>query len=226
MLIRKSQQSEIMDDFSIADERIDIALKEIKTINKFLGGNSTSKSGLLQLIGKIEYSGVLKILDIGAGGSDNISVNKEVLKNVQVTCLDINKRSCFYIKNNNLGDIVICGNALNLPFKESSFDIVHASLFLHHFGDEDILYILKSCLYISKYGIIINDLQRSVFAFVGIKLLTLLFSQSKMVRNDAPLSVRRGFLKNELFKILSEIKPASFLIKSRWAFRWLLVIKK
>ena len=226
MLIRKSRQPEIMDDFSINDNRIDIALKELKVINKYLGGNSTSQKGFIHLMYDIPGSDKINILDIGAGGSDNINVIRENRKNVQITCLDINKRSCLYIKNNRLGNYVICGDALHLPFKKSSFDIVHASLFIHHFGEVDIKNILNSCIYISKYGIVINDLQRSVFAFIGIKLLTLLFSQSKMVKNDAPLSVKRGFLKNELKNILSALDSPDFMLKSLWAFRWLIVIKK
>ena len=226
MFIRKSHQTEIMDDFSITDDRIDFALKELKTINKYLGGNSTTKDGIIRLMRNINSTGKLKILDIGSGGSDNLQININECVEFQITCLDINTRTCRYIINNSKVDNVICGDAFNIPFKKSSFDIVHASLFLHHFSDNDIKKILKSCLDISKHGIIINDLQRSVLAFAGIKLLTFLFSQSIMVRNDAPLSVKRGFLKSELIKILSEIKCASLILKSKWAFRWLVVIIK
>ena len=226
MFIRKSHQPEIMDDFSITDDRIDLALKELKTINKYLGGNSTTKDGIIRLMRNINSTGKLNILDIGAGGSDNLQINKNEWGEVQVTCLDINTRTCRYIRNKSKEDNIICGDAFNIPFKKSSFDIVHASLFLHHFSDNDIKKILKSCLDISKHGIIINDLQRSVLAFAGIKLLTFLFSRSIMVRNDAPLSVKRGFLKNELIEILSEIKYASLILKSKWAFRWLVIIIK
>jgi hypothetical protein len=41
--MKRSYEPELMDDFSIRDERVDLALKELKIINKFLGGISTSK---------------------------------------------------------------------------------------------------------------------------------------------------------------------------------------
>ena len=59
-----------MDDFSIQDERIDEALSELKIINKYLGGISTTKSALSYFIQS--QNDELKILDIGSGSSDNL----------------------------------------------------------------------------------------------------------------------------------------------------------
>jgi hypothetical protein len=47
-----------------------------------------------------------------------------------------------------------------------------------------------------------------------------------MVKNDGPLSVKRAFVKKELFKILKELEIEYFLIKRKWAFRWLIIIYK
>ena len=73
---------------------------------------------------------------------------------------------------------------------------------------------------------IINDLRRSVWALIGIKTLIYLFSKSTMVKNDAPLSVKRGFIKSELINLLEELKITNYKIKRKWAFRWLIVIPK
>jgi len=73
---------------------------------------------------------------------------------------------------------------------------------------------------------IINDLRRSVWALIGIKLLTILFSKSSMVKNDAPLSVKRGFIKSELIDMLKSLKIINYKIKRKWAFRWLVAIPK
>lgn len=225
MFLKRSYQKEIMDDFSITDERIIDALNELKVINKFLGGNSATKKGMKSFLKKHSSSDKIKILDVGAGGSDNFSLGKFSNEKIEITSFDINKGVCRYTNNQKRKGNVICGDVFHLPFKDSSFDIVHASLFLHHFNEEEINNLLERFLKISRHGIIINDLQRSIFALAGIKLLTLLFSSSKMVKNDGPLSVRRGFLKNELKEILSQIKFSSY-IKYRWAFRWLAVITK
>jgi hypothetical protein len=76
--------------------------------------------------------------------------------------------------------------------------------FLHHFTEEEIVFLIKKFLRIGRKGIIINDLQRSYLAFIGIKILTILFSKSELVKNDAPLSVKRGFKKNDLVRLFAE----------------------
>ena len=226
MFKRRSYQKEIMDDFSITDDRIKTALNELKIINKYLGGRTTSKRGLEIISRKINHNHKITVLDVGSGGSDNFKYNDDDGRIICLTSLDINKGVCRYVNASRSDVDVVCGDALILPFKESSFDIIHISLFLHHFNEGEINNLMQCFMKISRYGIIVNDLQRSVFAYAGIKLLTSLFSKSEMVKNDGPLSVKRGFVKNELKEIFSRVKSTSATIKYRWAFRWLAVIIK
>lgn len=226
MFKRKSYQKEIMDDFSITDDRIKTALNELEIINKYLGGRSTSRRGLEIISRKIKSNNKITVLDVGSGGSDNVKYLDNDGRMIFVTSLDINKGVCRYVKGDRPDIRVVCGNALNLPFKESSFDIIHVSLFLHHFNEGEINNLMQRFMKISRYGVIVNDLHRSILAYTCIKLLTFLFSKSEMVKNDGPLSVKRGFLKHELKEIFSCIKFSSVTIKYRWAFRWLAVIIK
>jgi hypothetical protein len=52
------------------------------------------------------------------------------------------------------------------------------------------------------------------------------FSKSEMVKNDGPLSVKRAFVKKELLEMLNDLGIKRFLIKRKWAFRWLVIIYK
>jgi ubiquinone/menaquinone biosynthesis C-methylase UbiE len=210
-----------MDDFSILDERIDAALKELKVINKYLGGISTTRAALKYFI-NAENQG-LKILDIGSGSSDNLIAVRRKYSKLQIFSIDKNIRALSSSKNS-LSKIN--SNAFHLPFKNKSCDIIHIALFIHHFTEEQIQILLKEFLRICKKGIIINDLQRSFLALWGIKILTFLFSKSDMVKNDAPLSVKRGFTKPELLKLFSSDSSSKIIIKKMWAFRWMVVIKK
>jgi len=210
-----------MDDFSIQDERIDEALSELKIINKYLGGISTTKSALSYFIQS--KNDELKILDIGSGSSDNLLAAKNKYPNLHILSIDKNLR---VLTNSKKLSNKINADAFSLPLKNKSYDIIHVALFLHHFTEEQINIMLKEFLRISKRGIIINDLQRSYFALLGIKILTVLFSKSQMVKNDGPLSVKRGFTKPEILKLLSDVGVTNFVIKKTWAFRWMVVIKK
>ena len=210
-----------MDDFSIQDDRIDRALHELKIINKYLGGISTTKSALKYFVESKNED--LKILDIGSGSSDNLTAAKNKYPNLKIFSIDKNLRALSSSKNNLKK---INSDAFNLPVKNNVCDIVHAALFLHHFTFEELQKLLIEFLRIARKGIIINDLQRSYLALLGIKILTFLFSKSEMVKNDAPLSVKRGFTKQEMLKLLSDVGATNFVIKKKWAFRWMVVIKK
>jgi 2-polyprenyl-3-methyl-5-hydroxy-6-metoxy-1,4-benzoquinol methylase len=220
--IKREFTKEIMDDFSIQDERIDLALSELNVVNKFLGGNSATHFGVKLLSGNNHSNHKLSILDVGAGSSEVLQ--NKINDECDVYSLDLNFRVCEFLKEKSIDANVLFANALRLPFKEKSVDIVHLSLFLHHFTDPEIISILKMSLKISKAGIVINDLRRSWFAYIGILLLTKLFSKSEMVKNDGPLSVKRGFIKNDLKNILKQLGIVRFKVYRRWAFRWLVVI--
>ena len=77
----------------------------------------------------------------------------------------------------------------------------------------------------STLGFFVNDLHRHPLAYHSIKLITSLFSKSYLVKNDAPLSVARGFKKDELIEILQQSSIIHYQLKWMWAFRWLLIYK-
>jgi 2-polyprenyl-3-methyl-5-hydroxy-6-metoxy-1,4-benzoquinol methylase len=223
MFLSRNYQPEMMDDFSIEDDRIDRALEELKLVNRFLGGISTTGSAINKLVKANHPMNELKILDVGSGASDILVALKRKFKDLEITSIDINKRASRYLKNDSAINYIVCGDVKAIPFKDSKFDLIHASLFFHHFKEEEIKNILINLFPLCKHAIIVNDLRRSIFALIGIKLLTGLFSRSDMVKNDAPLSVKRGFTRAELKNIMDELKY-NYIIKRKWAFRWCLII--
>ena len=74
----------------------------------------------------------------------------------------------------------------------------------------------------SEIGFFINDLQRNWFAYHSIKLITKIFSSSYLVKNDAPLSVARGFHKSEWEQLLQEAGIKNYSVEWKWAFRYLI----
>jgi ubiquinone/menaquinone biosynthesis C-methylase UbiE len=223
MLGPRSSLLEMIDDMSITDERIDDALKELKVVNHFLGGGNVSRLGVARVTRTLPKDLPLRILDCGAGGSDLPRVLSSLDKRVEVTALDLNVRACQHAASKFASSHVVNASAFRLPFRDRAFDIVHASLFCHHFGPHELRSLLAEWSRVARIGIVINDLQRSAMAYLGIMALTRLFSRSIMVRNDAPLSVRRGFLKNELLEITAAYSRVT--ITRHWAFRWLVTIE-
>jgi hypothetical protein len=97
-----------------------------------------------------------------------------------------------------------------------------ASMFLHHFPGDQARKIVREMNRVARDGVLINDLQRNEFAYLAIKALTRIMPATKMVRNDAPLSVARGFNRAELYRIGRKAGMANIKIKWKWAFRWVM----
>jgi hypothetical protein len=116
-------------------------------------------------------------------------------------------------------------------YKEINFanekpDIIFSSLFCHHFTENELIRMLDWMQKNSTIGYFINDLHRHPIAYHFIKIATGMFSKSYLVKNDAPLSVLRGFKKNEWKTILEKAGIKNYSIKWKWAFRYLIIVSK
>jgi len=211
---------------SIQGEPLDDAFQELARINRWLGGCSTSLEGINSLVIDLPRRDALSILDVGAGGADIVDAVQTKFANVSFTAFDLNQGACRTAAKRHPSITVVQGSVFALPFQDQSFDIIHVSLFLHHFTEQELHGILRTLMNAARYGIVINDLRRSLFAYIGISILTRLFSRSAMVKNDGPLSVRKGFTKMELTRLCMTLSPNSFSIRRKWAYRWLVCLKK
>ena len=105
----------------------------------------------------------------------------------------------------------------------ASVDIIHCSLFCHHLKDDELIELFSYMNRHAKTGFIINDLHRNWFAYYSIKFLTRLLNGSTLVKNDAPLSVLRGFKKMELENLLEKANVKNVYVNWKWAFRYLVL---
>jgi len=222
---KRSTISELMDNFSMSQHDLDVNLLELETINKLLGGYAVSLNGILKL--NLSKNKETTVADIGCGGGDGMIFIQQELKkkgiNARMIGIDANPKAIEYAKTRckNHPDFVwICA-----PFQEIKnleADVIHCSLFAHHFYNED-LHVLSRLMKTARVGFVINDLHRHWLAYYSISILTRLFSNSHLVQNDARLSVAKGFSKDELLEIFSDSNLKEFKLKWKWAFRWQLV---
>jgi 2-polyprenyl-3-methyl-5-hydroxy-6-metoxy-1,4-benzoquinol methylase len=229
----RSHAVEIMDDLSCSGEVVDQSLKELDFINKWLGGNPVTLEGVDRLLAqhKISSSYHLHLADIGCGSGTMLNQIAASLtkKNIPFTLtgIDANPNIIAYAANtfsNNTSIAFRSENIFEDSFRSKSFDIVTATLFLHHFTGAELTDILRTLKQQVKFGIVINDLHRHPLAYYSIRLLTRLFSKSDMVKFDGPLSVLRGFSRQEWVEILEAAGIKTYSIKWKWAFRWQVII--
>jgi 2-polyprenyl-3-methyl-5-hydroxy-6-metoxy-1,4-benzoquinol methylase len=230
---QRSYQEELLDRNDIPFDDIKKNMQELDFINTWLGGHDITIRGVRKIAGNRKK---IIVCEIGCGGGDNLkAINRWAQKkgisleiigiDIKSACIDFAKENCAEIENASW----ICSDykLAQLPVKP---DIVFSSLFCHHFDDDGVRNIFHWMYQNSKLGFFINDLQRHPLAYYSIKLLSAIFSRSYMVKNDAPLSVLRGFSKAELDLMLKDslldINSIGYSINWQWAFRWLLIATK
>jgi 2-polyprenyl-3-methyl-5-hydroxy-6-metoxy-1,4-benzoquinol methylase len=232
-LKNRSYEAELIDDLNLSNDDLRQNLEELATINKWLGGNEVTTSGLKKLLSINTHNSTtrnLKIADIGCGGGDmlNLMANWATKQKIKAAFIGIDANEFMIdfakLRTASFQNIAyIKEDAFSEKIKTLYLDIATMTLFCHHFTEPQLIELLVNLRKNCKIGLIINDLHRHWFAYYSISWLTRLFSKSYLVKNDARLSVWRGFHKAELIAILKSAGFEHFSIKWRWAFRWEIV---
>ncbi|MBX2895349.1 MAG: methyltransferase domain-containing protein [Cyclobacteriaceae bacterium] len=227
----RSVAEEVMDDLNCEGEVVNQTLRELDVINRWLGGNVVTLSALRQMWASIPLQQNLAIADLGCGSGEMLRIIGRIAKKqnrtVTLQGFDANPHITTYATTHSNGFKNIsffAANVFDAKFQQQSFDIIIATLFTHHFTDQQLTELLRAWKQQARVGIIINDIHRHPLAYYSIKWLTLVFSKSEMVKYDAPLSVLRAFKKSDLEKILNGAGIKHYTLRWRWAFRWQLII--
>jgi 2-polyprenyl-3-methyl-5-hydroxy-6-metoxy-1,4-benzoquinol methylase len=225
----RSHKKELLDLDDIPFDAIKKNMDELEFINKYLGGHQITIEGFKKLLG---HKKEITVCEIGCGGGDNLMAIYKWCKKKKITAkfigIDINA-DCIAVarsKCDHANFSFSVSDYRNPLFSDNKPDIIFSSLFCHHFTDEELVFMLRWMINNSSTGIFINDLHRHSLAYHSIHFLTKIFSDSYLVKNDAPLSVLRGFTKKDWELILQKAGFNSYSLNWKWAFRWLLAIKR
>lgn len=226
----RSNEAELMDDLTLDSDELRQNLEELEVVNRWLGGYSPVIDALEKHWNKEKK---IKIADIGSGGGDTLRVIAEWARRKKLDWEGIGiDANSFMInfsreKSQNFPEISFEKiDIFDASFQEKKYDFVVCSLFCHHFSDEDLIKMFKQLYQQSNICLIINDLHRNWLAYYGIYILTRLFNGSRLVKNDAPLSVKRAFKHKDLKNIIEKANITNYKISWRWAFRWQVIMKK
>lgn len=237
-LRQRSQALELLDAPNIPRADLWRNLAELDTINRWLGGHAITLAGLQRLLVNLpprlsesEAPHRLRIVDIGCGGGDSLKAIAAWLKvakvaqqiqaaglQLELTGVDL-KPECLEFAQQACQGLNIHWICSDYRLLENEYDIVLTSLFCHHLDSVQLHEFLLWAKIHAKMGLLINDLHRHPLAWWGIRILTSLFSRSHLVKNDAPLSVWRGFSRSELAEALAETGWKADL-EWCWAFRY------
>ena len=217
----RSQKKELLDQEEIPSADLFQNLRELDFINHWLGGYNISFDALKKVI---KPGNPYVLADIGCGGGDTLKRihqwNKKAGYQLALYGVDIKPVCITYAQENLKGASVelICDDYRHIFNHLKQVDIIHACLFCHHLAEHQLVELVQFALR-NKSVLVINDLERNPLAYYSIKWLTQLFSKSYLVKHDAPLSVLRGFKKEEWTAILEKAGAVNFSVRNKWAFR-------
>jgi len=179
-------------------------LRDLRRVNRWLGGAALSAKALEALAGPAAEAGTaISLLDVGTGAADIplslIETWRRRGRRLEVTAIDERAEVVAAARASDPRVLATprlsfaIADGRSLPYPDAAFDVAHASLVLHHLEPADAVLMLREMDRVSSRGIIVNDLHRNQLSLAGAWLLSHLATVNRYSRHDAPLSVRRAY---------------------------------
>jgi 2-polyprenyl-3-methyl-5-hydroxy-6-metoxy-1,4-benzoquinol methylase len=225
----RSDQPEILDDFELTGHDLERNLRELEFVNRYLGGNTILRKGVQRLLLPLDAQNCTKVVDVGCGGGDTLRYMLKVANrkhwSLQLVGVDANARTIDYARRSSAGLPIeyVQGNALQVDLQGLNADVVCFNLFLHHFSDDQIVEMLRTCRK-NQTAILINDLERSKLAYLLFTWVSYLARFSFVGRHDGKLSIKKAFVRRDWQKLLASAGIRHYSIRWKWAFRYLVLI--
>jgi SAM-dependent methyltransferase len=201
---RAAGQLELMDRPIDAPEELEANLADIEFANRWLGGIAPIRRA-------VRRAGARAILDVGSGSGDvPLALVRDGRRrgiDVRVTCLDHSEAMLAIARRRTGGDAALTfvrGEGERLPFGDAAFDVVTCTLALHHFEPPAARELLREMRRVARITPVVGDLRRSRVAFAGTWLYAHLTTRNRLTRHDAPLSVRRAYVPDEVLTLARE----------------------
>ncbi len=210
-------EQEMLD--SASDQEAARNLRDITRINAITG----AKREILRQIGQyFAANDKFRFLDVGAASGDFAKAVSRHFKQSSPFCLDLQFRNLKLAPQQK-----VQADAFRLPFPDGSFDIVHCSLFLHHFDSSDTKLLLNEMNRVASKLVLIQDLHRHWISYYFLPFTQFFFRWNKITVEDGMKSVAAGWRRNELESILFHCGLLKHS-KIRWhfpSFRYFIAIK-
>lgn len=214
-LRRRSGEPELL-DAGVSSGETARSLADLRLVNRLLAGR---RRLLAAVRPHLESGG--RLLDVGCGSGDVPDFLRERLAPPPIVVgLDV--------KRSHLGGIPdtvrpVVADVRALPFPEAAFDVVTASLLLHHFDDESLIPLLRGLYRVTARALVVSDLHRAAVPHLfGTVTFPLLF-RSPVSVHDGLVSIRRGFRPAELRRAFDQAGIPHVRVGRHFPYRLLAV---
>jgi ubiquinone/menaquinone biosynthesis C-methylase UbiE len=194
--MKRRPTRELLDDDLGTPAEVAASLKDLRWFNRWFGGIATTRQ-LFEAATKSMGRTHFDVLEVASGDGFLIETitNELGRAGIQLSTTLLDRALSHLPVNGRMRKVT--GDALRLPFLDSSFDLVSCSLFLHHLSPDQAVGFAGEALRVSRHGVLVHDLVRHpvhlALAYAGLPLY-----RSRITRNDAPASVRQAYTTTEV----------------------------
>ncbi|MCU1348314.1 MAG: Methyltransferase type 11 [Acidobacteria bacterium] len=214
---RRVQHEELLDEHDAPRPDMERSLRDLRRINRWLGGIPIYKRLLRRFGGQIR-----SVLDVGTGTSDLVdSLGDGILR----VGLDFKIDHLLYLREGS-GVHRVVGDATRLPFRNDSVDVVTSAHIFHHFDEDENVTILGESMRVAKRGVVVNDTRRSYPPLLLMHLVGALRLVGRITRFDAPASVERGYTPAEAARVAQRVPAARRAIVRAFPYRFGILLWK
>jgi ubiquinone/menaquinone biosynthesis C-methylase UbiE len=213
---------ELLDTDSGTPAEVAASLGDLRRINRWFGGIATTEDMVRRVARETKQSS-LSLLEVAAGSGYVPEAAQHRLRHrgldLRVTMLD---RAPSHL---NTGNRSVAGDALALPFRDASFDLLSCNLFAHHLSPQDLVRFVDEALRVCRVAVLINDLVRHPL-HMGLVYAGMPLYRSRLTRHDAPASVRQAYTPAEMRTLLANSRAARVEIHRHYLFRMAVIAWK
>lgn len=181
-------------------------LRDLARVNRWLGGASLSRRAIVPLSrGPFDK---VKILDVGTGAADiPLALFRRTAysgPDLQFDAIDVRPEIVEIARDTVHGHRVAVRLARLEDEADGAYDVVHASLVLHHLDAPAASIFLRQAARVASRAVVINDLDRGRQWLWAARVMTRLLTTNRYTRNDASLSVQRAYRPDEVGQLAAE----------------------
>ncbi len=101
----------------------------------------------------------------------------------------------------------------------SDFDVIYCTLFLHHLTESDSIRLMRKMYRSARKTCLIDDLRRTRFGLALAELACRVLTNSPVVRQDGPQSVRAAYADSEFLELAKKAQLPPPTIRHHWPQR-------
>jgi SAM-dependent methyltransferase len=216
---RRRRGFEILDDPSVDPEIRARSISDVMRSNKLLGGLRAASTSFEEVLPSLADDAI--VLDVGTGLADIPARVRSVGVSNRRRLFVIGLDEAYSLLDADRArlDAGICANALELPFRDHSVDVVICSQILHHFDEEGADHFLREMNRVARNAVIVSDLRRSWVAAAGFWLVSFPLRFHRVTRHDGVVSVLRGFTADDLYRLIRRATGAIPVIDRHLGWR-------